>query len=273
MNAWIQSLGLDAIKPLLTTLLLPPVPLLMLTLLGAWWLRRRPWLGWTAVLVSLVLHWAVWTPAGADALSAWLLQPPPTLQPASLHAPTRPAGDAVIVVLGGGRTKSADYGQWTLTPISMERLRYGIWLSRASGVPLAFSGGAGPGSERGDDPGLTEGEIAVRIAREEFRHPLRWVEDRSRDTHENALRTVDMLRGEGIGRLVLVTHDLHLPRALRHFERARDAAGLRFEIVPAPVGITEPGPTWQFGDFLPSPPGIARSRYALREWLGLLAGA
>lgn len=272
MNAWIQALGLDAIKPLLSALLLPPVPLLLLTLLGAWWLRRRPRLGWTVLLASLGLHAAVWTPAGADALAGWLLQPPATLQPAALRA-TAAGGPAVIVVLGGGRVKSADYGQWTLTPISMERLRYGVWLSRASGLPLAFSGGAGPGSEHGDDPGLSEGEIAARIAREEFRHPLRWVEDRSRDTRENAQRSVDLLRGQGIGRLVLVTHDLHLPRALRHFERARNAAGLGFEIVPAPVGIPAPGPGWQFGDVLPSPAGIARSRYALREWLGLLAGA
>lgn len=272
MNAWIQALGLDAVKPLLTALLLPPVPPLLLTLLGAWWLRRRPGLGWTVLLSSVALHGALWAPAGADVLAAWLLKPPTTLQPASLRS-TAADGQTVIVVLGGGRTKSADYGQWTLTPISMERLRYGVWLSRTTGLPLAFSGGAGPGSEHGDDPGLSEGEIAARITREEFRHPLRWVEDRSRDTRENAQRSVELLRGQRIDRLVLVTHDLHLPRALRHFERARDAAGLRFDIVPAPVGIPEPGPTWQFGDFLPSPAGIARSRYALREWLGLLAGA
>ena len=112
-----------------------------------------------------------------------------------------------------------------------------------------------------------------RIARDEFRHPLRWMEDRSRDTHENALRTMEMLRDQGVGRLIVVTHDLHLPRALRHFERARDAAGLTMEVVPAPVGIIERGPERLFGDYLPSPQGIARSRYALREWLGLLAGA
>ena len=72
---------------------------------------------------------------------------------------------------------------------------------------------------------------------------------------------------------MLVTHDLHLPRAMRHFERARDAAGLGFQVVPAPVGVGEAGADWQWGDFMPSPAGIARSRYALREWLGLLAGA
>lgn len=273
MNAWIQAIGLDAVKPLLTAALLPPVPLLLLTLLGAWWLRRRPWLGGTAVLVSVVLQWAIWTPAGADALTTWLLKPPPTLPPTALQTPAAQPGGTVIVVLGGGRSKSADYGQWTLTPISVERLRYGVWLSRSAGLPLAFSGGAGPGSQHGDDPGPSEGEIATRIVRDEFRHELAWVEDRSRDTRENAQRSVDLLRERPVARLVLVTHDLHLPRALRHFRRARDAAGLGFEIVPAPVGLVEAGPDWRMGDFLPSPAGIGRSRYALREWLGLLAGA
>lgn len=269
MNAWIQSLGLDALKPMLVALLLPPVPLLLLTLLGAWWLRRRALAGWVLVLASVTAQWGLWTTAGADALAAALLDPPlPIRQPQALKAEPPARGQQVIVVLGGGRTAGAEYHEVSLNVLSMERLRYGIWLSRETGFPLAFSGGVGPGFD-----GPSEGSIALRIARDEFRHPLRWMEDRSRDTHENALRTMEMLRDQGVGRLIVVTHDLHLPRALRHFERARDAAGLSMEVVPAPVGIIERGPTRLFGDYLPSPQGIARSRYALREWLGLLAGA
>ena len=96
------------------------------------------------------------------------------------------------MVLGGGRTAGAEYHEVSLNPLSMERLRYGVWLSRETGFPLAFSGGVGPGFI-----GPSEGSIALRIARDEFRHPLRWMEDRSRDTHENALRTIEMLRDQG----------------------------------------------------------------------------
>lgn len=269
MNAWIQSLGLDTLKPLLVALLLPPVPLLLLTLLGALLLRRRPLAGWTLVLASVSLQWTLWTSAGADAVAEALLDLPlPIRQPLALKQQPPARGQQVIVVLGGGRTAGAEYHEVSLNPLSMERLRYGVWLSRETGFPLAFSGGVGPGFI-----GPSEGSIALRIARDEFRHPLRWMEDRSRDTHENALRTIEMLRDQGVGRLIVVTHDLHLPRAIRHFERARDAAGLPMEVVPAPVGITERGPERLFGDYLPSPQGIARSRYALREWLGLKAGA
>ncbi len=274
MNAWLQSMGLDELKPLLAALLLPPVPWLLLILLGAWWLRRRPRIGGSLVLLGVALIWACSTHVMADHLSDWLLDPPPALRdPAALAAKPPPKGATLVLVLGGGRTALAEYPEVSLNPLSIERLRYGIWLSRETGYGVAFSGGLSPGSHGGP----SEAAIATRIARDEFRHPLRWAEDRSRDTHENALRSVEILRAlppaAQVGRLVLVTHVAHMPRALGHFRRARDAAGLTFEIVPAPVGITEQVAPRTLGDFLPSPEGIARCRYVLREWLALLARA
>jgi uncharacterized SAM-binding protein YcdF (DUF218 family) len=269
MNAWLQMLGIDFVKPFVTALLLPPVPWLVLIILGARQIGRRRWLGWSLLLAGVALQWASSTAAAADLVTRWLLNPPPAL--ADVQSLTRPlsSGQTVIVVLGGGRSDAAEYPQHSLSPISMARLRYGIWLSRQTGLPWAFTGGLSPGS----DPGPSEADIASRIAREEFRHPLRWAENESRDTHENAVRTIALLRKEGVGRLVLVTHDLHMPRALRHFQRARDASGLTIELVPAPVGIGRKGPEMAFSDFYPTAGGIARTRYALREWLGLLAGA
>ena len=269
MNAWLQMLGIDSLKPFLTALLLPPVPWLVLILLGAWQLRRRRWLGSTLVLLGVALEWASCTQAAGVLATRWLLRPPPALTDLKPLKTPPAAGQTAIVVLGGGRTDSAEYPHYSLSTISMERLRYGIWLSRETGLPWAFSGGLSPGS----DPGPTEAAIAARVAREEFRHPLRWAEDQSRDTHENAVRTLALLRQEGVGRIVLVTHDMHMPRSMRNFERARSAAGLSIELVPAPVGVLRKQPKWVAGDFYPTARGIAQTRYALREWLGLLAGA
>jgi uncharacterized SAM-binding protein YcdF (DUF218 family) len=81
-----------------------------------------------------------------------------------------------------------------------------------------------------------------------------------------------LLAERGVQRIVLVTHDLHMPRALRHFERERLAAGLALTIIPATVGESTRPIEWLPGDFYPSAPGLQRTRYALREWLGLLAG-
>lgn len=272
MNAWLDALGLSGLKTILGAVLVSPLPLLALTLLGAWWLRRRPRLGWTLLLASVIAQWTLWTAAGAQLLAAWLVQPPaPLLQPQTLSQAPPPRGEQLILVLGGGRVSAPEYGNGmvTLNALSLQRLRYGIHLSRTTGIPLAFAGGKGPGLEEG----RSEGALAMGIARDEYRHPLRWVEDRSRNTQENARLAVALLRGQNLGRLILVTHDLHEPRALRNFTQARDAAGLSFEIVPAAVGGLDPAAPWAWGDFLPSLPGVTRSRYVLHEWLGLLAGA
>lgn len=270
MNAWIQSLGLDALKPLLTALLLPPVPWLLLTLVGAWLLRRRPRPGWALLLTATALQWAGSTPAGADAASRALLNPPAAIDdPQALLADEDVARRTVIVVLGGGRSAWDEYDTVQLSPISLERLRYGIWLSRETGLPLGFSGGLSPGSHGG----ATEAELAERTAAEQFGQPLHWAEGTSRDTHENAVNTIALLRHAPIDRLVLVTHQAHMPRALGHFERARDAAGLSFGILPAPMAVPARHPGWAVSDYLPSSDAMARTRYVLREWLGLLARA
>ena len=63
----------------------------------------------------------------------------------------------------------------------------------------------------------------AEIARAEWNVPLRWTETASRDTHENAVNTVALLRPAGIREIVLVTHGLHMPRALREFRAAAAA--------------------------------------------------
>lgn len=269
MNELFLALGIESWKPVLAALLLPPVPWLLLMLVGARLLARRWRVGWVLVLGAALLEWASCTSAAADWVAERLLAPPPALDPAALAATLPDGRGSAIVVLGGGRTEAGEYGGWTLNPLSIERLRHGVWLARRSGLPLGFSGGLSPGARDGP----SEGELAQRIARDELRHPLAWVESRSRDTRENAARTVELLRGQGLGRLVVVTHQLHLPRALRHFERERDAAGERFALLAAPVAVPVQDGEWSLSDFYPTQPGIARMRYALREWLGIVAGA
>ncbi|MGB1879583.1 MAG: YdcF family protein, partial [Gammaproteobacteria bacterium] len=62
----------------------------------------------------------------------------------------------------------------------------------------------------------------------DFRVPVRWVESVSQNTRENARLTAGVL---DVRRIVLVTHALHMPRAMREFH----AAG--FDVTPAPLGF------------------------------------
>jgi len=174
-----------------------------------------------------------------------------------------------VVVLGGGRESSApEYGVASLSPLALERLRFGIWLSREIGAPLAFSGGLAHAAQAG----IAEAEVAADIAAREFGRPLRWVESRSRDTRENGLFTAQALREAGVKQVVLVTHGWHMPRAMRAFQQASDRERLGWQIVAAPMGLAQrverPALRW-----MPSSEGFLLVRAVLREKIGWWLGA
>ena len=269
MNELLALLGIESWKPILTTLLLPPVPLLLLTLIGARLVLPRRGLGWVLSLLSVALLWLSACTGAAPLLGQFSLHPPPPLTLDRLQA-LKAEGQAkhpiAIVVLGGGMESLApEYGVASLRAPSLERLRYGIWLGRETGLPVAFSGGVG-WAQLDSKP---EAQIAAQIAAAEYGRPLKWVEDNSRDTRENAIRTIALLKPQGIRHIVLVTHGYHMPRALRQFEQA---AGGQITIEPAPMGLAKrsdlPALTW-----MPSSLGFEDTRNVLRELLGRAVGA
>jgi uncharacterized SAM-binding protein YcdF (DUF218 family) len=274
MDALIALLGIEAWKPTLTALLLPPVPLLLLALVGARLILRHRGLGWMLLLLAMAMLWLFSLRGTAVVMRDQLLRPPPALNEAAVDALKQRVrrGEAVaVIILGGGRRGHApEYGGMAdLEPASLERLRYGLWLARRIGAPAGFSGGMGweLGGVRGSS--TAEAELAARIAREEFGLPLRWVEPDSRDTHENAVFTATMLKRSNIRTVVVVTHAWHMPRALRRFEGAADTS---MAVVPAPMGAVglagRATPDW-----LPSGEGLLENRRVLRELLAQVLGA
>ncbi len=261
---------LGAWKPVLTALLLPPASLLALILGGAWGLRRRPPAQAAWLVGGAALIWLSSTVAVGAWLQRGLLAPPPALDAAHRQSlRTGGASGTAIVVLGAGRELLApEYGAPSLNRETLERLRYALWLGRETGLPVAYSGGVGHGAPQG----MSEAEIAAQVAARDFGRPLAWTEDRSRDTRENAARSVTLLRAAGVRRIVLVTHAFHMQRSVRAFEQAAARQGGGIEIVPAPMGLA--GADWrQAADWLPSVAGFRLTQLSLREWFGWLAGA
>jgi len=269
MNDFLLWLGLDGWRPALAALVMPPVPFIVLVLIGARLMFRRRLLAWFLILVASLGLWFSATPIGAYGLAQWLLPPTRALSPSEV-GDLKKAPRAAIVVLGGGMRRLApEYGVSDLKPHAVDRLRYGLWLARETSLPVAFSGGIGHGGRVGDP---TEAEIAARVAERDFGRPLRWQENESRDTRENAIKSVALLRAQGIDHIVIVTHGYHMARSLRNFERAVAAGGGKMTLTPAPMGIPT-RPTPEAHDFLPSREGFFDARLVLHEWLGRLIGA
>jgi len=244
--AGLARLQIDPIwaKTLLKTLVLPPTASLLLAILGLAIYRRFPRTGkslaWAGVLSLTLLS----IPVVADLLLLTIDNPP-------VFTVERVDGAQAIVILGGGKRNALEYGGDTLGRLTLERVRYGARVAKLTGLPILVSGGAVTGGE-------AEARLMQQSLRDEYGIEVRWVEARSRNTHENALRSAEILKGAGIQRVVLVAHAFDMPRATAEFATAGIGT------VPAATGIPGQGPTVAL-DYVPGIGGLQASYYALYE--------
>jgi uncharacterized SAM-binding protein YcdF (DUF218 family) len=165
-----------------------------------------------------------------------------------------------IVVLSAGRYRSApEYGGDTVDGVSLERLRYAAHVARKTDLPVLVSGGR----HRDDETPLAH--LMKKVLEEDFGVAVRWVEERSRNTFENALFSAEVLKNENIGSAILVTHAFHMRRASEAFEQA----GIR--IVPAATVFASTDFAFEMRDLVPQASSLLRSAYALHELVGLVA--
>jgi uncharacterized SAM-binding protein YcdF (DUF218 family) len=253
--------SLLALKPILTTLILPATSgLLVLIALLFWAWRcsaRAARIPVALAGVVTLLMWLLSCQAVAIWLSVHLL---PQVSPITPDDLKRQEVQAVVVLGGGVDNEAAEYNGPTLSPDAMSRLLYGVHLSRTTHLPMAYTGGIGWAGANGQ---ASEAEVAALALSRIGAPALRWQEGQSRDTRENALLTAALMKNDGITHIALVTHAWHMPRSVRQFE----AAGLR--VTPAPMGYirSDMSPLLQW---LPSGKGLRDSGWVIREWLGLL---
>jgi uncharacterized SAM-binding protein YcdF (DUF218 family) len=94
-----------------------------------------------------------------------------------------------------------------------------------------------------------------------------FVEDRSRNTHENALYSAPIVKEQGWRTLVLVTSALHMKRAAGCFR----AVGLSFDTFPVDYRSIDPARTRTF--IMPKADQLALSTAAIHEHVGRIAYA
>jgi uncharacterized SAM-binding protein YcdF (DUF218 family) len=233
------------LKALLKALVLPPTGPLLLAAAGLWMSGRIPRAGrmvaWTGILLLLALS----TPPVAFLLLRLVDTSPP------LDVQRARSAQAIVILGGGVRRQAAEYGGDTLGHLTLERVRYGAHVARRIGLPVLVTGGSVFGGE-------PEARLMQAALEREFDVRVRWAEIRSRNTHENAVRSAEILHAEHISRIVLVAHSFDIPRARAEF------AAQGIEAIPAPTGI----PSWEFDtplDVLPSLAALQTSYFALYE--------
>lgn len=251
-----------ALKPILTTLVLPACSALLVLLALSLWAWRCGTRVQSRVPIALtgvttLLLWLLSCQAVAIWLSLNLL---PQISPVSPDDLKRQNVQAIVVLGGGVENDAVEYNGPALSPDAMARLLYGVYLSRSTQLPMAYTGGIGWAGQTNQ---TSEAEVAALALTRLGVPALRWQESQSRDTRENALLTAALLKGDDITHIALVTHAWHMPRSVRQFE----AAGL--QVTTAPMGYirSDLSPLLQW---LPSGKGLRDSSWVIREWLGLL---
>ena len=241
------------LKMILRTLILPPTGPLIAVLAGLWLRRARTGerarqTGGVLVALGLGSLWLLSTPVIADRIEH-LAQRVPPLSPAT------PIDAQAIVILGGGseRWHAPEYGNEAAAEGKLlERLTYGAFLARRTQLPVAVTGT------------FVEATAMRATLARDFSVAVRWFEASSHDTFENAALTAQLLKPQGVTRILLVTDATHEWRAAHEFT----AAG--FTVVAAPVGIGVM-PAQAAVRYLPSIAALGRSTEALYEILGDLA--
>jgi len=166
-------------------------------------------------------------------------------------------GAEAIVVLSAGLHVGNGQGEPdTLDGLSLERLDAAVRLYHDLKLPVAVTGGLMAGAH------ASLGGLMKKELEQNFGVPVRWSEEESETTFENAVFTAKMLRSENISTVIVVTHGWHLPRTLWSFKHE----GIR--ALPWSVERTTT-PSMFIGDFLPSVASLQNTFYALHEIIGL----
>jgi len=236
----------------ISAFLLPPFSLLLLLALGIILLYRRHKHANKVIIAAFGMLWIASTPYFAEgALHI-------------LEARTAPVdighqdADAIVILGGGTYFHAPEYaGQDTIGDATLVRLRYGAKLQRETGKPILVTGGKPLGNS------VSEARQMSDILEQEFHVPVRWTENESANTYENARNSFRVLQQANIRKIYLVTHAWHMPRATEVFRRAG------FEVVEAPTAYTTRYRTDLFS-FLPQALALEDTGIFFHEIIGML---
>jgi hypothetical protein len=192
-----------AVRNLIAQLLMPPGIWFWLILLPLFLLKKRELLQKALIVFGVVMIWlsstnylAVQLTNSLGSIITWsapldlkvLENKHNVNQSAKQNSVTnssKPEAEQAIVILGGGRRSGAiEYPQYQYQNIAagaMERVRYGVTLSKATHLPILLTGGAPDVTSSNE---LREAGLTQKILKNELQVQACWVEKQSPTTEK-----------------------------------------------------------------------------------------
>lgn len=228
----------------------PGFIILFLIVLGLWSLWDRRWRHASVLFIISILSWLFSIAPVSDVM----------LKPleSNFSIPQNPKGDVIILLGGAVNGQMPDLsGTGAPSQQMLFRLFSAVRLQKRSHLPLIISG---RGNNRNHDSAKS---VLLRICSDlggQLDQII--IEDKSRDTFENAIYASQICKKYGFKKPILVTSAYHLKRGSWCFEKV----GL--QVIPYPAGFeTWEGKQYYWSSYLPG--DFRKSTLALREHLGL----
>ncbi|MCO6459426.1 MAG: YdcF family protein [Pirellulaceae bacterium] len=221
----------------------------------AWWRwpQARRGLAWVA-LPFAALTAAAWPPLAYLGLGSLEWAFPPSRQ--------RPADVQAIVVLSGGlRTPDSGYPYTDLGDDTLRRCLLAAELYRAGPpCPILVSGGKVEASRPGPTLAAAMREFLLLQGVPDAQI---LVEDRSRNTYENAVESARVLRERNLRQVILVTDATHLWRAVSCFRKQQ------MDVLPRGADYQATDFQWSLSSLVPSEGAARGMRRVVHEWVGM----
>lgn len=202
-------MSLIFIHHLLQSFILPPFNSIILIIIGIWLLNKSKEVGKAIIVVSCITLYMQSTPFFVYTLAGVIEQP-------SISQQQLDTTQALVILGGGIRNNAYEYPS-KLSPNSftLVRLQYAAFLAKQNTQKLIIvSGGiAAPGKH-------SEAEIMKDTLQKTFKvtNPI-LVEEKSRNTDENAKYVAQILKQLNITKIAVVSQAFHLSRATALFRK------------------------------------------------------
>lgn len=228
------------LQKIIGAFLVTPGLFILLLIVGSFFFKKARWF-----LLALAVTAYLFSSYVGEFLFLWSLEK-------NLDVPATLPNDAVIVVLGGGVERNTKAGD-NLSDATLRRLLTGVQIYQKTKMPILVTGGSLTGL-RPEALIMKDYLVSLGVPEEKIT-----VEDRSRNTYENAFFTREKI---GDVPIILVTDSIHMRRAVSTFKSFFQS------VTPYPAGFYFGDP--EFVDFLPNATSFYLNSRAIYEWIGLV---